>query len=216
MNFLEKYNVIMKDVSLLETALTHTSFSNENKNVENYERMEFLGDAIIQMVVSEYFYKDNTLSEGEMTKKRAAYVCENALNFYAEKINVLPHVRVGHGQLNKVNKTILADIFEAVVGAIYLDQGLDKVRNFIYEVVIPEIKDENHFFDDYKTLLQELVQTTKKSVTYNIISEEGEAHNKEFTISVSIGNMVYGTGKGRSKKEAEQNAAQDAYEKSVK
>ncbi len=216
MDFLEKYNIYINDKDLLETALTHTSFSNENKNATNYERLEFLGDAILQLIISEYFYRNTILKEGDMTKQRASYVCESALNFYAEKIEIKKYVKVGHGQQSNINDTILADIFEAIIGAIYLDQGFDTAKDFIYKVVVPEIILETRFFDDYKTLLQELVQTSKKSISYNLVTEEGESHDKTFTVDVIIENKVYGRGIGKSKKEAEQKAAKDAYSKSVK
>ncbi len=216
MNFLEKYNIYIKDIKLLETALTHTSFSNEHKEASNYERLEFLGDAILQMVTSEYFYKNTNLKEGDMTKQRASYVCESALNFYSEKLNIKDYVKVGHGQQNNINETILADIFEAIIGVVYIDQGYEVVKDFIYKVVVPEIITEKRFFDDYKTLLQELVQTSRKSISYVLVSEEGESHDKTFTIDVVIDDKVYGQGIGKSKKEAEQKAAKNAYSKSVK
>ncbi len=216
MEFLEKHGINIKNSELYETALTHSSYSNENRNSNNYERLEFLGDAVLELVTSDYFYRNTEFKEGEMTKKRASYVCEAALNYYATKLNLINYIKVGHGQEGNINEAIIADSFEAIVGAIYLDLGFDTAKKFIYDIVVPEIVDDNHFFDDYKTLLQELVQTSKKSIEYIVVSEGGVAHNKEFSVEVKVDDMIYGKGMGRSKKEAEQNAAKDAYNKSVK
>ncbi len=216
MEFLQKYNINITNEKLFESAVTHSSYSNENKDCTNYERLEFLGDAVLELVTSEYFYKHTEFKEGEMTKKRASFVCEAALNFYASKLNLIDYIKVGHGQEDNINETIVADVFEAVVGAIYLDCGFDVVQKFIYDIIAPEIQADNNFFNDYKTLLQEMVQTTKKSIEYIIVEENGVAHNKEFKTEVRIDNIIYGRGSGRNKKEAEQNAAKDAYNKSVK
>lgn len=212
MKFLEKYGIKINDGALLDIALTHSSYSNEH-NCENYERLEYLGDAVLQVIVSEYLYKNFDESEGQMSKVRASYVCEKALAEYAKEVGYIPYIKVGHGQINNVNETIIADIFEAILGVIYLDQGFDVAKKYIYEVVIPYIENKHQFFDDYKTLLQEMVQTDKKSVEYKIVKEEGPAHDKTFEVDVVIDNIIYGHGKGKSKKEAEQKAAYDAYSK---
>lgn len=212
MNFLEKYGIKIKNQELLLTALTHSSYSNEHK-VKNYERLEFLGDAVLQILISDYLYKNYNESEGQMSKTRASYVCESACAKYAEAIGFKPYIRVGHGQLNNINDTIVADIFESIMGCIYLDQGLDSAKKLFDQVVIPCIKNHNIFFGDYKSKLQELVQTTKESLEYRLINETGPAHDKVFEVEVIIGDIVYGRGKGKSKKEAEQMAAADAYKK---
>lgn len=215
MDFLEKYNIHLNNKELLITALTHSSYSNEH-NVESYERLEFLGDAVLQIIMTEYFYKHSTLSEGEMSKKRSSYVCEQALYEYSKKLGYVPYIRVGHGQVNNVNETIIADIFEAILGAIYLDQGIESCKVIIHDIVIPYVESKILFLGDYKSMLQELVQTDKKSLEYRVINEEGPAHDKTFTVEVVVENMVYGRGSGKSKKEAEQNAACDAYKKQAK
>jgi len=212
MNFLEKYGIKINDVKLLEMALTHSSYSNEH-NVENYERLEFLGDAVLQLITSEYFYLNTDLTEGEMSKIRASYVCEQALAEYSKKIGIDKYIRVGHGQQKDINDTIIADCFESVLGAIYLDQGFEVAKKYVSEIVMPYIESKHMFFGDYKSLLQELVQTDKKSLEYVLINESGPAHDKRFMVEVRIDNIVYGVGIGRSKKEAEQNAAYDAYKK---
>ncbi len=216
MKFLEKFNIKFKNPMLLKVALTHSSYANEHKNCENYERLEFLGDAVLELVTSEYFYLNTDYKEGQMTKMRASYVCEKALATYAKNIGIDKEIRLGHGQMHNLNDTIIADVFEAVVGAIYLDQGFDVVKNYIDTIIIPYIKRNINFNVDYKTRLQELVQTGKKSLEYETVKEFGEAHKKVFEVVVKIDNIIYGRGKGSSKKEAEQMAALDAYNKSCR
>ena len=214
MEFLERFNIKFKNSKLLETALTHSSYANEHKGCDNYERLEFLGDAVLEVVTSEYFYLHTNYKEGEMTKLRANYVCEKALATYAKELGIDENIRLGHGQMHNLNDTIIADVFEAVVGAIYLDQGYSVAKKYIDTIIIPYIKKEMDFNADYKTKLQELVQTGKKSVEYEVVKEYGEAHKKVFEVVVKIDNIIYGKGRGSSKKEAEQRAALDAYNKS--
>lgn len=215
MNFLEKYGIYFENYDLLKVALTHSSYSNEH-DCSNYERLEFLGDSILQLVVSEYYYLNSDFKEGEMSKLRASYVCEQALAEYSKKVGIDKAILVGHGQEKDLNDTIIADCFESVLGSIYLTHGFEVAKKYVYDVVIPYIKDNAKFFSDYKSLLQELVQTDKKSLEYILVKEEGPAHDKTFTFEVRIDNIVYGTGTGKSKKDAEQNAAYNAYLKSVK
>ena len=216
MEFIEKYNLNGINEELLDEALTHSSYSNEHKNAINYERLEFLGDAVLELLTSEYFYKETDYKEGIMTKKRAGFVCEQALAYYAKEIGIDKYIKVGHGQESNINDTIIADVFESVLGVIYLSFGLDKAREYIYSIIVPYIKKDFVFFGDYKTLLQEYVQTDKKSLEYVLINEYGESHNKTFEVEVKINDIVYGKGIGKSKKEAEQKAAFDAYQKSAK
>ncbi len=215
MDFLKKFGINIKNKDLLLTALTHSSYANEH-NVESYERLEFLGDAVLQILMSDYLYNNMDLSEGNMSKTRASYVCEAACAFYAKRIDYLPYIRVGHGQIGKINDTIIADIFESIMGCIYLDRGLDEAKKLFNKVVIPCVEEHDMFLGDYKSRLQEMVQTDKKSLEYVVINESGPAHNKEFTVEVMIDNIVYGRGIGKSKKEAEQKAALDAINKSAK
>ena len=151
-----------------------------------------------------------------MSKKRASFVCESALATYAKEIGLNKYIRVGHGQANNINDTIIADVFESTLGAIYLECGFDVAKKYVDEIVLPYVQKGTIFLSDYKSLLQEMVQTDKKSLEYVIVKEEGPAHDKTFTISVVIDGIVYGTGVGKSKKEAEQHAAYDAYQKSVR
>ena len=214
MKFLKDLGIDIKNKEYYDIALTHSSFSNEHKGAVDYERLEYLGDAILEFITSEFFYLNTDYSEGVMTKKRASYVCENALAFYSKQIGLQHYIKLGHGQT--CNDTIIADVFEAILGAIYLDHGMDVAKKYIYKTVIPYIEDDVEFLSDYKTALQEFVQTDKKSLEYVLVSEEGAPHDKTFTYEVRIDNIVYGRGVGKSKKEAEQNAAYDAYRKSAK
>ena len=216
LDFLDKYNLTSIDRDLLNIALTHSSYSNENFG-DNYERLEFLGDAVLQLIITEYYYLNTELSEGEMSKLRASYVCEAALVHYAKDIDLSSHIKTGEGQRSNVNSSIIADTFESLIGAIYLSLGLHKVSSFIYSIVIiPYIEKEISFFDDYKSVLQEMVQTTKNSLEYVLVSESGPAHDKVFTVEVRIDNIVFGVGRGKSKKDAEQQAAFSAYQKRAK
>ena len=155
-----------------------------------------------------------------MTKLRASYVCENALYEYAIKLGLSNYIKLGHGEElsgGKYRKTILADIFEAFIGAVYVDQGYDKVKEIIYQTVIPYIeRGDTNFLNDYKSILQELVQTTQKSVEYEILEEKGPSHNRIFTVAAKVDNIIYGTGTASSKKEAEQEAAKNAMAKLAK
>ena len=214
MDFLDKMGISIKNMDLITTALTHSSYSNEH-DCQNYERLEFLGDAILEAVTSEYFYLYTDYKEGMMTKLRANYVCEKALATYAKKLGIDKHIRLGQGQMHDLNDTIIADVFESVAAAIYLDQGFNTVKKYLDEIIIPYIKKEADFNADYKTRLQELVQTDKKSLEYFITKEYGEAHNKTFEVIVKIDDIIYGKGIGKSKKEAEQMAALDALNKSA-
>ena len=214
MEYLKKMGIKIKNKKLLETALTHSSYSNEH-NCENYERLEYLGDAILEAVTSEYLYLNTDYKEGEMTKIRANYVCEKALACYSRDIGIDKCIRLGHGQIHNLNDTIIADVFEAVAAVIYLDQGYDVVKKYLDDIIIPYIKEKRDFNTDYKTMLQEAVQTTRRSLEYVLLDEYGEAHDKTFEMAVKIDNIVYGKGIGKSKKEAEQNAALDALKKSA-
>ena len=216
-DLLKNLKIPYKHEKFYKTALTHTSYANEN-NVNSYERLEYLGDAVMELVISEYLYKNTEEEEGKLTKLRSNYVCENANYEYSTRLGLNECLLLGHGESDrggKYKKTIVADIYESFIGAIYLDLGYEYVRKFIYKNIIPIIEDESiDFFDDYKSVLQELVQTDRKSLEYVLINETGPAHDKTFTIEVKINNIVYGVGTAHSKKEAEQIAAHDALKKS--
>ena len=211
----KKLNIKPKDKELYKVAFSHSSYANEHKAKKNYERLEFLGDAVLDLVVADYLYNNHKDNEGEMTKVRASYVCENANYCYATGLNLQDYILLGNGEgKDGFKKAIVADIFEALMGAIYIDLGFATVRKVILNIILPYINNPDiTFFSDYKSSLQEMVQTEQKSLEYNLVKEEGPAHNKTFTIEVIIDEIVYGIGTGSSKKEAEQEAAKQAIDK---
>ncbi len=216
MKILEELRIIPNNMELFLTAFTHSSYCNENKDTESYERLEFLGDKVLDFIVTEYLYINRHLVEGEMTKVRASHVCEDALSEYSLNCHFDEYLRLGKGEEvtgGRHKKAILADVFEAFIGALYLDQGMDKTKEFVNKTVIKSINKNEEIFNDYKSKLQELVQTDKKSLEYIVVSEKGPSHDKEFEINVVVENIVYGKGIGKTKKEAEQNAAKDALDK---
>ncbi len=214
MKVFKKLDMSPTNMNLYTAAVTHSSYTNENPSYPDYERLEFLGDAVLEVTISEYLYKERHLEEGTMTKMRAAYVCEEACATYARELGLEADIKVGSGE--EINNTILADVFEAFIAAIYLDQGFDIAKEFVLNIIVPYIEKEVDFLHDYKSTLQELVQTEKKSVVYEVINEEGPAHNKKFTSIVKVDEIVMGKGVGSSKKESEQEAAKDALSKRAK
>ena len=214
MDVFSKFNIRTKNKDLYIRAFTHTSYANENNTI-SYERLEYLGDAVLEIVCSDYLFKNTSYPEGEMSRLRSLYVCENALYEYSKEINLKDYIYLGNG-ISEANKTIIADVFEACMAVIYLEQGLDTVKKLFHDMIVPYIENHEDFLMDYKSLLQESVQTVKKSVTYNLIEESGPAHHKEFKVEVIIDGLVYGIGVGNSKKEAEQDAAKKAYMKRAK
>jgi len=212
--FIDKKNLLL--------ALTHSSYSNEKKieGLSSNERLEFLGDAVLNIVTSEYIYKNfPNLPEGEMTKTRASIVCEGSLMKCATKISLGRFLLLGKGEENTGGRTrtsILSDAFEALIGAIYLDAGLKEAGNFIFSAMKELFGDMNssEVFVDYKTHFQEIIQkTSDQKISYQILDEKGPDHDKVFIAQLSAGSKIYGMGKGKSKKEAEQNAAKEALNK---
>ena len=215
MKILDKLGIRTHDNALYERAFTHTSYSNEHDNCESYERLEFLGDAVLELIISDFLYSEKHLEEGTMTKLRASYVCEEACYTYAKELDFDKYIRVGSGEI-EANMTILADVFESFVGALYLDKGLEETRGVVLKVIKKYIDKNVDFLHDYKSELQELVQTVRKSVVYDIVDERGPAHDKTFVCHVLVDNILMGTGVGSSKKAAEQEAAKMALTKQVK
>lgn len=213
-NIFSKYGIIIKNEKLLKEALTHSSYSNEHGGT-CYERLEYLGDAVLEIVCSEYLYKNTNNPEGEMSRLRSLYVCENALYEYSKSINLKDYILLGNG-IEEANKTIIADVFEAVMAVIYLESGLSTVKKLFNSLIVPHIESHDDFLMDYKSLLQESVQTVKKSVTYRLVEESGPAHLKKFKVEVIIDGLVFGVGEGSTKKSAEQQAAKNAYMKRAK
>jgi ribonuclease-3 len=216
-------NVQFSNVNLLIQAFTHSSYVNEHRRrpSEDNERLEFLGDAVLELTISKYLYENfKLMSEGELTKLRASIVCEPSLVKFANQLSFGKYVLLGKGEENTGGRTrpaLLADVFEAFIGALYLDQGLTDVEDFLEKYVYPKIKDGSFSqVNDYKSQLQEYVQRMGPVIIeYNIVDEKGPAHNREFTSEVKLDGVLLGTGFGKSKKEAEQSAAQKALIKLV-
>lgn len=219
--FLNKYKIKADNMDIILEALTHSSYANEHQTT-CYERLEFLGDAVLGILVAEFIYKNYPgLPEGKMTKLRATYVCEDANFKYAQELSIGEMIRLGHGEEmsgGRTRTTVLNDAFEALLGAIYLTNGLDKVREVLSDVVFPHIgQDIVKPFVDYKSRLQEYIQTETRSVLqYRLDDVVGPPHDRTFTMSVTLDGIRLGVGVGKSKKDAEQHAAQDALNKMVK
>ena len=214
------YTFNNKDNILL--ALTHSSFANEIKQekIKSNERVEFLGDAVLNIVISEKIYLNYpSLSEGEMTRARANIVCESSLMMCANKINTGKYLLLGKGEEltgGRLRVSILSDAFEALIGSIYIDGGMESAKSFILkqmqQIIEDSVKGIIHL--DYKTELQEIVQRhSEKRIIYETLEEKGPDHNKVFLVHVKVADVVMGVGEGRSKKEAEQNAAKSALKK---
>ena len=208
-----------KGTDIINEALTHSSYSNEyrGKYIYNNERLEFLGDSVLSTVISEYVYlKYDNLPEGELTKLRANVVCEPSLAQQAKSINLGKYLLLGKGEEvtgGRDRVSILADTFEAVIGALYLDGGIETAREFVLGMLRDSIKlaSTGDLFRDYKTDLQELLQSKfDDKISYRVVNETGPDHDKTFEIEVALGDKVLGRGRGKSKKEAEQNAAKKA------
>ena len=214
MKVFKHININPTNMNLYSTAVTHSSYTNENPSYPDYERLEFLGDAVLEIIISDYLYKERKLEEGIMTKMRASYVCEEACATYAKELGLDEDIRVGTGE--EINTTIMADVFEAFVAAVYLDQGFEFTKKFVLDIIVKYIENEIEFLHDYKSKLQELVQTDRKSLEYILVKEEGPAHDKTFEVEVRIDGILYGKGIGNSKKKAEQEAAKEALEKRAK
>ena len=215
----EKIEYCFKDKSLLETALTHTSYANERKHgTQSYERLEFLGDSILGYVTADYLYRHiPELPEGEMTKLRSELVCEASLHKTACSLGISDYMKLGRGEEQTGGRgrvSVLADMVEAIIAAIYIDSGLDEARKFIYRFILIRaetaisVKAENN-----KSALQEELQKNGDiSIIYEEVSESGPDHNKSFCFRVLVNGREMGTGTGRTKKEAEQHAAGAALE----
>lgn len=221
MRELEKIiNYEFKDKELLKMALSHTSYCNEVKNgAQSNERLEFLGDSVLSVIVAEYiFEKYKELPEGEMTKLRASLVCEKSLSVFAKKLELGRFLLLGKGESQNggaERPSILADAFEALLAAMYLDGGMEVAIAHVHRFIIPEIKNHTvkEAFHDYKTQLQEIIQRNREEeLVYVIVHEEGPDHAKSFTVEVRLNSNVIGTGTAGSKKQAEQYAARQALE----
>lgn len=214
--FEEKIGYEFKNKTYIQTALTHSSFANEHKEFNYNERLEFLGDSVLGLVVSDYLFRArNDLPEGKLTRLRANVVCEESLSVVARKINLGDHLFLGKGEKTSGGSdrdSILADATEAVIAAIYLDGGFDQAKDFILSNLRDTIAKniDGNIFRDYKTILQEIIQGNNGKISYKLVGESGPDHDKEFEMQVKCGQDTIGIGKGKNKKEAEKEAARDA------
>lgn len=217
----EKLGFEFHDINLLVVALTHRSYVNEHKNSthEHNERLEYLGDAVLELVTSDFLYRNYNQPEGVMTAWRSALVRTESIGDAGMKLGYAPLVRLSHGEkmgLERAHAVIMADCFEAVIGAIYLDQGYDTAKAFIEKHILSKIDEiiESDSWRDAKSYFQELAQkATNMTPTYRTIKDEGPDHDKTFTVAVYIGKKIYGTGIGHSKQDAQTAAAREGIKK---
>ncbi|MGT2949821.1 ribonuclease III [Streptococcus cuniculi] len=215
-----EFGIDFSDLALLETAFTHTSYANEHRllKISHNERLEFLGDAVLQLIISRYLYqKYPQFPEGEMSKMRSTFVREESLAGFTRTCGFEAFLRLGKGEEKSGGRnrdTILGDLFEAFLGALLLDKGVEAVEAFLYQVMIPQLEVGNfERVTDYKTSLQELLQVNGEvMIQYQVVSEIGPAHDKLFEVEVLVNGQAMGRGQGRSKKQAEQAAAKNAVE----
>lgn len=204
------------NIALLEQALTHSSYTNEGHgHCACYERLEFLGDSVLGFITARHLFENDRSPEGELTKLRAAVVCEKALCSYSQQLHIGAYMRLGHGEERNggaLRPSILADMYEAILAAIYLDGGMEPAEKFVLRFIIPEAENQRRrHFKDHKTALQEIVQQNPgERLEYVLVGESGPDHNKSFSVEVHLNSNVIGKGHGHSKKEAEQEAAREA------
>ena len=213
----ERLGYKFKNINLLKNSLTHSSYANEVRGgFSSNERLEFLGDSVLSVIVSDYIYKHYpNMPEGELTKLRASLVCEKSLCTFSRELHLGEFLMLGKGEEKgggRERDSILADAFEAVLAAMYLDGGMEVARQHVLRFVLPELNHtDDEVFKDYKTALQEIIQRNpEEEVTYILTDESGPDHDKLFTVEVHLNSNVIGTGSGKSKKQAEQSAAKQA------
>ena len=203
----DKIGYRFQNTELLKQALTHSSFANEQKinKLKDYERLEFLGDAVLELVSSEFLFRENPqMPEGQLTKLRASMVCEPALAYCAKDIDLGSYILLGRGE------EFTSDVMEAIIGAIFLDGGIENAKKHIYRFILSDLENKILFLDS-KTILQEEIQKKKDAqLRYELIGESGPDHNKQFTVDAYLNDVLIGSGTGRTKKAAEQQAAYEA------
>ncbi len=217
MNLYEKFGIKTDNEHLYDIAFTHGSYSTNHNLDYNYERLEFLGDSVLGVIVSEYLYKLYPhYEEGKLTKLRANYVCQVALIHYSHELGLDEYLKIASVESNLTKNEILsitADIFESFLGAIFLDQGWDFAKQFVANSIFKYIDEHKIFFADYKSAMKEYGDVKELGISYKILEEYGVPHDKTFIIAIMIDDVEMGVGKGKNKKEAEQAAAKIAIEK---
>lgn len=212
----DKIGYRFQNTDLLKQALTHSSFANEQKinKLKDYERLEFLGDAVLELVSSEFLFRENPqMPEGQLTKLRASMVCEPALAYCAKDIDLGSYILLGRGEEytgGRYRSSITSDVMEAIIGAIFLDGGIENAKKHIYRFILSDLENKILFLDS-KTILQEEIQKKKDAqLRYELIGESGPDHNKQFMVDAYLNDVLIGSGTGRTKKAAEQQAAYEA------
>lgn len=217
MNLFEKFNIETENEHLYEVAFTHASYATIHDLDYNYERLEFLGDSVLSLIVSEYLFKKYPhYEEGELTKKRSNYVCQNALIYYSQKLKLKEYLRVAVEESNLTKNEVIsitADLFESFLGAMFLDQGMNFTKQFVSDLIFKYIDQDRVFFEDYKSAMKEYGDAQEVEIEYKILKEYGVPHDKTFIIACLIDGQEMGVGRGKNKKEAEQIAAKGAMRK---
>lgn len=217
MDLFEKFNIETENKHIYEMAFTHSSYSASHGLDYNYERLEFLGDSVLSLIVSEYIYKKYpNFEEGELTKLRSNYVCQNALIYYSHKLKLDKYLKVSAEESNLTKNEVIsitADIFESFLGAMFIDQGIEFAKKFLSEWIFIYIDQERVFFEDYKSKLKEYADSEELTLEYKILKEYGVPHDKTFIMACLIDGKEMGVGRGKNKKEAEQSAAKGTMHK---
>ncbi|WP_405303939.1 ribonuclease III [Methanobrevibacter sp.] len=217
MNLFEKFGIETENEHLYDVAFTHGSYGTKHNLDYTYERLEFLGDSVLSLIVSEYlFNKYPQYEEGKLTKLRANYVCQNALIYYSHELGLPDYLKVSAEESNLTHNEVIsitADIFESFLGAIFLDQGIEFAREFISKIIFKYIDDEKVFFEDYKSAMKEYGDAKEVEISYKLLYEYGVPHDKTFIMAILVDGKEMGVGRGKNKKEAEQGAAKIAIER---
>ena len=217
MNLFEKFGIVTDNEKLYQIAFTHGSYSTLHELDYNYERLEFLGDSVLSVLVSEYLFKKYPqYGEGKLTKLRANYVCQQALIYYSHELGLNEYINIEAEASELTENEVLsvtADVFESFLGAIFIDQGIEFAKDYISKIIFKYIDEEKIFFFDYKSSIKEYCDAEELEINYEILEESGVPHDKTFVIAIFIDEEELGTGKGKNKKEAEQAAAKVAMDK---
>ncbi len=217
MDLFEKFGIETDNKHLYEIAFTHASYSSYNNLNYTYERLEFLGDSVLGVIVSEYLYKKYpNYEEGELTKIRSNFVCQNALIYYSHKLGLQEFLKVSVEESNLTKNEVLsitADLFESFLGAIFIDKGMDYAKEFVSNAIFKYIDQKRVFFEDYKSSIKEYGDANELKITYEVLKEYGVPHDKTFIMACLIDGKEMGVGRGKNKKEAEQAAAKGAMRK---
>ena len=217
MDLFEKFGIETENKDLYKVAFTHASYSIHHDLDYNYERLEFLGDSVLSLIVSEYIYKKYPqYEEGDLTKLRSNFVCQNALIYYSHKLGLQEYLKVSEVESNLTKNEVLsitADLFESFLGAIFIDKGMEFAKEFVSNAIFKYIDQERVFFEDYKSSMKEYGDANEIKITYEVLKEYGVPHDKTFIMACLVDGKQMGVGRGKNKKEAEQSAAKGAMRK---